>query len=121
MEFCRTEIVGVKKLEPKQTSDMIKETAVPAYKRKNDIEKMIRETKLDSDPILKSYNIKLEYKMAEVMGKVINAPDLEYGQKRITSSGEIGLKGSWDNMVNIGFFINLKLYKLYDLLEQTFC
>jgi hypothetical protein len=59
--------------------------------------------------------------MAEVMGKVINAPDLEYGQKRITSSGEIGLKGSWDNMVNIGFFINLKLYKLYDLLEQTFC
>jgi hypothetical protein len=35
------------------------------------------------------------------MGKVINAPDLEYGQKRITSSNEIGLKGSWDNMVNI--------------------
>ena len=91
MELCRTEIVGVKKLEPKQTSDMIKETAVPAYKRKNDIEKMIRETKLDTDPILKSYNIKLEYEMAEVMGKVINAPDLEYGQKRITSSGEIGL------------------------------
>ena len=121
MELCKTEIASVKKLEPKQTSDMIKETAVPAYKRKLDIENMVRKTQLDTDPILRSYNIKLEYKMANVMGKVLSAPDLEYGQNRITASDVIGLKGSWDNMnkrfvepctltnwivINFGRFIN---------------
>ncbi len=92
------ELTNVRKLDPKQTSDMIRATAVPAYQRKNDIENMIRNSQLDTDPILRNYNINLEYKMAQVLGKVLNAPDLEYGGNRLTTSRDIGSKGQWDNM-----------------------
>ena len=109
MELCRTEITNVRKLDPKQTSDMIRATAVPAAQRKADIENMIRHTQLDVDPILMSYNIRLEYKMANLVGRVLNAPDLEYGNNRFTTSKDIGLKGQWDNIRKV--FLDAKEVK----------
>ncbi len=103
MELCTTEQISVKKLDPKQTAAIIKQTAVPCDKRKIDIHKMITSSQLNTDPILRNYNIELKFDMACLVGKVLNAPDLEYGNKIITTSGVIGSKGQWDN-VNKPFY-----------------
>jgi eukaryotic translation initiation factor 2C len=96
MELCKTELLNMKKLNPKQTSDMIRATAVPCNQRRNDIENIMAKCGIKEDPILKQFNIKTKLKMIELDGRVLNAPDLEYKGTRITSA-EIGNKGQWDN------------------------
>jgi eukaryotic translation initiation factor 2C len=96
MELCKTELLNMKKLSAKQTSDMIRATAVPCEQRRKDIENIMNECGIKDDPILKQFNIQTKLKMIELNGRVLNAPDLEYKGARITSN-EIGTKGQWDN------------------------
>ena len=100
MELCTTELTNVKKLSPQETSKMIRETAVVCDKRKDDIEKMIKSTKLDCDPILKNYGINIKFDMANLNGRVLAAPDLVY---KNTTTKDIGNKGQWDNMNKVFF------------------
>ena len=97
MELCKTENEHQRKLTPKETSDMIKETALPSQRRKDDINSAMLNTKLNEDPILKQYNITVNLRMIELAGRVLDPPSLEYGAKKILSSREIGNKGQWDN------------------------
>lgn len=98
MELCTTELTNLKKLDPRQTSDMIKATAVPCGERKKEIENMIRNSGLSDDPILKSYNISIQFQMTQVMGRVLQPPELEYGNNILVPSKKIGTTGRWDNM-----------------------
>ena len=97
MELCKTELTCVKKLNAIETSQMIKKTAVACDVRKKDIESMITSSPLVTDPILKNYNIQVQFEMAKIVGKVLSAPDLVYKNK-VTYSDEIGNKGQWDNI-----------------------
>jgi eukaryotic translation initiation factor 2C len=110
MEFCTTVRTNVSKIDPKAQSDMIRETAVPAEQRKADIERIMNSLDLNRDPILQQYNINVELKMVELKGRILPAPDLEYGgQNKILSSREIGTQGSWRNTGRVFLNVTVKI------------
>ena len=100
MELCRTELKNKKKLTEKETADMIKQTAVKATERLNYIQNWITSSSIEKDPVLKEYNIKIDLKAIELTGRVLEAPDIQYGggpKPFLAMSRSIAEKGQWDH------------------------
>lgn len=100
MELCRTELKNKKKLNEQETADMIKHTAVKAPDRSNYIQTWINTCNIDKDPVLREFDIKVDLRPVELSGRVLAAPDIQYGGKPtpfVTMSRNIGEKGSWDH------------------------
>nr|AGH55731.1 argonaute B2 [Brachionus calyciflorus] len=98
IELCSTELKN-KKLDEKETQDMIKLAAVPAPDRMNYIDNWMKESKINQDPVLKQYNIDVELKMVELDGRVLEAPDVQY-KGRKAEIKFIAEKGAWDHRNN---------------------
>lgn len=98
MELCTTELKSKKKLDEKETAEIIKYTAVPAEQRMRYIDTWANNSQIHKDPILKQYNISVEMKMVQLDGRVLPAPDIQYekGSKPFESR-TIGERGSWDH------------------------
>lgn len=97
IELCSTEPKNKKKLSDKETADMIRHTAVPAFKRKEQIMRWVEQSEVSKDPILKTYNITVEMRMTQLDGRVLPGPDITYGKNKTITSKEIGEKGAWDH------------------------
>ena len=95
MEFCKTELKHKKKLTDTETADLIKKNAVKAPERMAYIESWANKSAIDKDPILKEYNINVNLRLVEVDGRVLNAPDVQYGASNVAQSRSIGERGSW--------------------------
>jgi hypothetical protein len=72
MELCRTEIKHQRRLNDKQTADIIKQTAVKATDRMKYIQNWINRSSIDQDPVLKEFNIDISLRVTELDGRVIN-------------------------------------------------
>lgn len=102
MELCITARTNISKLTPREQSEMIKQTANPPHYRKNNIENMMKNLNLNEDPVLQELDIKVELRMTNLKGRVLQPPDLKFGQAKnrnltILKSEEIGTQGSWRN------------------------
>lgn len=120
MELCKTELTQKKNLSEKETADIIKSTAIKASDRLNYIDKWVNSSSIVNDPILKEYNVNLQFKMVELDGRVLNAPDIQYNQrqqKSVVKTDEIGTKGAWDHR-NLQF-VNPKPLKKWVMLNLS--
>ena len=99
LELCSTELKHKKKLDEKETADIIKRTAVPALERASYIENWIKNSNISNDFVLKDFNIGVNIKMVEMDVRVLEAPDIEYSSadKSKVPARLIGEKGSWDH------------------------
>lgn len=97
MEICKTELRQKKNLDPKETADIIRHTAINAEHRMNYIDNWVKSNKIANDPILKEYNVNLKLQMVNLTGRILSAPDIEYSSRQVVSSATIGTKGSWDH------------------------
>ena len=100
MEFCRTELKNKKKLNDRETAEIIKMTAVKAPERMNYIQNWANISAIDKDPILKEYNINVNLKLIELDGRVLEAPDVQYGggpTPSVAMSKTIANRGQWDH------------------------
>lgn len=97
MELCSTELKNKKKLTETETQQMIKISAVPAPDRMNYIQNWAQRSDIQSDPILKEYNINLNLRLLELDGRVLEPPDVKYTDRFKTMSKQIGEKGAWDH------------------------
>ena len=84
-------------MSDKETAEMIKKTAVSALEREKYINGWTNASGIKSDPVLKQFGINADLKMIDLDGRVLKAPDLQYGQNRKILSDEIGEKGSWNH------------------------
>uniref|UniRef100_A0AAX7UK85 Argonaute RISC component 1 n=1 Tax=Astatotilapia calliptera TaxID=8154 RepID=A0AAX7UK85_ASTCA len=69
----------IKKLTDNQTSTMIKATARSAPDRQEEISRLMKNANFNLDPYIQEFGIKVKDDMAEVMGRVLPAPILQYG------------------------------------------
>ena len=107
LELSETHLAHQKNLTPVQTSQVILKTAVPCFDRQNNIAKMIEKANINDSPLLKYNEVSTQLHMSRFIGKVLAAPDLEYGfgnntkqkpqQRQKVSSSDIGREGKWDN------------------------
>jgi eukaryotic translation initiation factor 2C len=97
MELCSTEIKSKKKLSEKETSDLIRLTAVEAPSRMRYIESWVNNCGIRTDPVLKEYNINVDLKMVTFEGRVMDPPDIQYAPSKLVTSRVIGSKGSWNH------------------------
>lgn len=107
LELAETHLAHQKNLSPAETSQVIRITAVPCFERQNNIAKMIEKANINDGPLLKYNQVSTQLQMSRFIGKVLAAPDLDYGlgnntkqksqQRQQVSSSDIGRKGQWDN------------------------
>ncbi|CAL8249711.1 unnamed protein product [Boreogadus saida] len=69
----------IKKLTDNQTSTMIKATARSAPDRQEEISRLMKNANFNLDPYIQEFGIKVKDEMAEVTGRVLPAPILQYG------------------------------------------
>uniref|UniRef100_A0AAY4E5W3 Protein argonaute-1 n=1 Tax=Denticeps clupeoides TaxID=299321 RepID=A0AAY4E5W3_9TELE len=69
----------IKKLTDNQTSTMIKATARSAPDRQEEISRLVRNANYDIDPFVQEFQFRVRDEMAEVTGRVLPAPMLQYG------------------------------------------
>ncbi|CAG5889943.1 unnamed protein product [Menidia menidia] len=69
----------IKKLTDNQTSIMIKATARSAPDRQEEISRLVRSANYESDPFVREFQFGVRDTMAEVTGRVLPAPMLQYG------------------------------------------
>ena len=66
----------------------------------NYIQNWTNSSAVEKDPILKEYNISINLKLIELEGRVLEAPDVQYGgapTPSVATSKVIAEKGSWDH------------------------
>ena len=107
LELTETHFSHEKNLSPTETSEVIKKTAVPCFELQKNIESMITKANINDAPLLKYNEVSTLLQMSKLVGKVLAAPDLEYGllnnpkqktqQRQNVKSSDIGKKGQWDN------------------------
>ena len=130
MELCRITKGQHRKgkLTADQTSAMIRSAAKPADERMRSIEEISRR-ELQPTPLLNYYGIKIDPRMYETDGRVLQAPQLTYNNKEFTpKDGSWDLRGlkfhtpmTMDNWVILDFvgirsdMLNKFLYELCDV------
>ncbi|XP_028395375.1 protein argonaute-2-like [Dendronephthya gigantea] len=90
------------KLTADQTREMIRHTAIPAPRRQQEIQRVIREAKYDQDPYCRDFGIKVGTEMVAVQGRVLEPPLLNYGPAS-QPTREKPKDGAW-NMQNKAMF-----------------
>ena len=66
----------------------------------NYIQNWVNKSNVEKDPILKEYNISINLKLIELQGRVLDAPDIQYGgnpMPAVATSKNIAEKGAWDH------------------------
>ncbi|KAG7278782.1 hypothetical protein CRUP_019088 [Coryphaenoides rupestris] len=69
----------IKKLTDNQTSTMIKATARSAPDRQEEISRLVRSANYEADPFVQEFQFRVRDEMAQVTGRVLPAPMLQYG------------------------------------------
>ncbi|KAF8788013.1 protein argonaute-4-like [Argiope bruennichi] len=81
-----------KKLDDKQTAEMIKFTAKPPKLRFDKIREAIRSAKFNEDPCVREFGMKVSTEPLSLDGRVIEAPNVRYNDDRKVKPRD----GSWD-------------------------
>lgn len=81
----------IKKLTDSQTSTMIKATARSAPNREQDIRALVSQADFSNDPYLKDFDIRVNTRMVEIPGRVLDPPQIKY-----TDTVIIPNHGVWD-------------------------
>jgi len=81
-----------KKLGDQQLATLIRSAAKPADERQREIEGWVRKAAINQDPVAQKFGIQMEHKMVQLQGRVLKAPELEYGNKQLVKPQ----KGQWD-------------------------
>uniref|UniRef100_A0A8D3CZW2 Protein argonaute-1 n=1 Tax=Scophthalmus maximus TaxID=52904 RepID=A0A8D3CZW2_SCOMX len=84
----------IKKLTDNQTSTMIKATARSAPDRQEEISRLVRSANYESDPFVQEFQFRVRDEMAQVTGRVLPAPMLQYGGRNRTVATPS--HGVWD-------------------------
>lgn len=84
----------IKKLTDSQTSTMIKQTARSAPDREKEINMLVREVNFNADPYLQAFGITVSNQMADVHGRILPVPKLQYGGRSKTQV--VPSQGVWD-------------------------
>uniref|UniRef100_A0A8C1QDN6 Argonaute RISC component 1 n=1 Tax=Cyprinus carpio TaxID=7962 RepID=A0A8C1QDN6_CYPCA len=110
----------IKKLTDNQTSTMIKATARSAPDRQEEISRLVSNANFNLDPYIQEFGIKVKDDMAEVTGRVLPAPILQYGgrNRAIATPNQ----GVWD-MRGKQFFngIEIKVWAIACFAPQKQC
>lgn len=100
MELCQTE-QHKKNITDAEKEEVRKYAVKPAPERMDKIQKWMESSKLTQDPVLKEFGIKIDVEnKIEVDGRIIPAPDIQYGNNKFVKSEDIGQKGSWNHSKN---------------------
>uniref|UniRef100_A0A5K3FNC3 Protein argonaute-1 n=1 Tax=Mesocestoides corti TaxID=53468 RepID=A0A5K3FNC3_MESCO len=84
----------IKKLTDMQTSTMIKATARSAPDREKEINNLVKRANFNADPHLQMFGINVNTRMADIQGRVIPAPKIQYGGRtKAQASPQLGV---WD-------------------------
>ncbi|XP_032815439.1 protein argonaute-2 isoform X2 [Petromyzon marinus] len=119
----------IKKLTDNQTSTMIKATARSAPDRQEEISRLMKSASFNSDPYVREFGIMVKDDMADVQGRVLNPPMLQYGGRVSTSSAHAQTRavatpnqGVWD-MRGKQFFtgIEIKVWAIACFAPQRQC
>ncbi|XP_078662873.1 protein argonaute-2-like isoform X3 [Branchiostoma floridae x Branchiostoma belcheri] len=87
----------IKKLTDMQTSTMIKATARSAPDREKEIIKLMQKANFNSDPYVRDFGINISTDMAEIEGRVLDPPMLQYGGRvNNTRATVVPNQGVWD-------------------------
>ncbi|KAK3941998.1 Piwi domain-containing protein [Diplogelasinospora grovesii] len=81
------------KLDPEQTSEMIKFAVQRPPQRKKDIQKMVQLLKWDDDKFLTSFGLRMNPTMPQVQAMVLRNPEIEFRDKKKINPG---VSGRWD-------------------------
>uniref|UniRef100_A0A7N8WS37 Argonaute RISC catalytic component 3b n=1 Tax=Mastacembelus armatus TaxID=205130 RepID=A0A7N8WS37_9TELE len=84
----------IKKLTDNQTSTMIKATARSAPDRQEEISRLVRSANYEADPFVQEFQFRVRDEMAQVTGRVLPAPMLQYGGRNRTVATPS--HGVWD-------------------------
>jgi eukaryotic translation initiation factor 2C len=94
MECCRIAKGQrcAKKLTDLQLRNMIKHTAKPAHKRRQDIMEKVKSAGFERDPVMREYGLRVHNRMEEVEGRVLDPPAIKYKGNETVSPRN----GAWD-------------------------
>jgi len=81
-----------KKLGDQQLATLIRSAAKPANERQKEIENWVQKAAINEDPVAKAFGISMERDMVNLKGRVLEPPQLEYGDKMYVKPN----KGAWD-------------------------
>uniref|UniRef100_A0A8C5HKS1 Protein argonaute-1 n=1 Tax=Gouania willdenowi TaxID=441366 RepID=A0A8C5HKS1_GOUWI len=76
----------IKKLTDNQTSMMIKATARSAPDRQDEISRLVRNAHYNADPFVQEFQFSVRDEMAQVVGRILPAPMLQYGGRVSTET-----------------------------------
>ncbi|PAA61921.1 hypothetical protein BOX15_Mlig021460g1 [Macrostomum lignano] len=96
----------IKKLTDSQTSTMIKATARSAPDREREINNLVRNANFNHDSHLQTFGIQVQTRMAEIGGRVLPAPKIQYGGR--TRAQAVPQQGVWD-MRGKQFFAGIEI------------
>uniref|UniRef100_A0A1I8HD05 Protein argonaute-2 n=1 Tax=Macrostomum lignano TaxID=282301 RepID=A0A1I8HD05_9PLAT len=96
----------IKKLTDSQTSTMIKATARSAPDREREINNLVRKANFNHDSHLQTFGIQVQPRMAEVGGRVLPAPRIQYGGR--SRAQALPQQGVWD-MRGKQFFAGIEI------------
>ncbi|XP_028317063.1 protein argonaute-3 isoform X1 [Gouania willdenowi] len=85
----------IKKLTDNQTSMMIKATARSAPDRQDEISRLVRNAHYNADPFVQEFQFSVRDEMAQVVGRILPAPMLQYGGRQSRSVATPS-QGVWD-------------------------
>ena len=98
----------IKKLSDMQTSTMIKATARSAPDRQAEINSLLSKAGFNTDPYLKNFGLSIKPEMIEFPGRILPAPQIQYGGSSKTNNIVIPDRGVWD-MRSKQFFLGKKV------------
>uniref|UniRef100_A0A8C4QRB8 Protein argonaute-1 n=1 Tax=Eptatretus burgeri TaxID=7764 RepID=A0A8C4QRB8_EPTBU len=110
----------IKKLTDNQTSTMIKATARSAPDRQEEISRLMKSANFNADPYVREFTIGVKDEMADVTGRVLTPPMLQYGgRSRAVATPN---QGVWD-MRGKQFFtgIEIKVWAIACFAPQRQC
>uniref|UniRef100_A0A1I8GV41 Protein argonaute-1 n=1 Tax=Macrostomum lignano TaxID=282301 RepID=A0A1I8GV41_9PLAT len=96
----------IKKLTDSQTSTMIKATARSAPDREREINNLVRKANFSHDNHLQTFGIQVQTRMADIGGRVLPAPKIQYGGR--TRAQALPQQGVWD-MRGKQFFAGIEI------------
>ncbi|PHH85709.1 hypothetical protein CDD83_48 [Cordyceps sp. RAO-2017] len=80
------------KLNPEQTAAMIKFAVTRPQVRRQDIERNVRNLKLDQDPYLREYGVRFEPEFTKTEARILPAPKVDFSQ----GQADPKYSGRWD-------------------------
>uniref|UniRef100_A0A1I8FPX3 Argonaute RISC catalytic component 2 n=1 Tax=Macrostomum lignano TaxID=282301 RepID=A0A1I8FPX3_9PLAT len=96
----------IKKLTDSQTSTMIKATARSAPDREREINNLVRKANFSHDSHLQTFGIQVQTRMADIGGRVLPAPKIQYGGR--SKAQALPQQGVWD-MRGKQFFAGIEI------------